>query len=634
MRCQVLAPCSIARSCTFLATVLCSVQAAPDRGEQCVDGFVWLAQGHSQPPVWLWGVAADADSHVVFGSFDESCRGSFELPRARLVCIPSTSWSQGRNSLYRTALEWEKERSCRFLYIIHADENAGFDFWAECTPEGCGDSRMLPQAAETAHSFFQRLLSSEQPAVATPIDFLSFRCGIPGRVPVRVCTSNIDGKLQAFHWSAHEILLPYVEDFEHVSMWASLCLMEELIESAFVGYAVVYRMFERLSPGSSLPQRAEYIRNAGPCVPIRYPDGGFEDSAVVSWLRPRLRRCASKKLGSARSLQDTSRLMHYCQQDTCKLNAVCGVGGCNVNYAQLPCLPWARRWQTNATKRCTHSPWAGRDRPPLRSSLSFELDFYSDAKAKGWADLQVYERQGTFKRLPVCHLARSSFGTLVRSFEGSVDNNNMSTVSALDISTSHAYVLRKTANRMWGDAQDKAIVCGSLCLCVFLGASYAAANLGHERAGFILEHDTGTIVECMGAFIREWSLADVAQADWAAPFEMMLWHTQDTTPPSSRLDWWEQAPQMAASWEFTEANHDIGHLSSAVSHLLQAVTSTEKRFGHLVAATYHVKHLTHVFHFHTAIIWALYRYVVKLGMRGFPAPLSCGSAYVLEARGE
>lgn len=329
---------------SFGSTLL--LLAIPSAAEP--QGFVWISQGAGLPPAWVAAIPGDAwnawDAWLVWGSFS-LCDRTLDLPRFRHVCLPQVQWSlgaavvgnmtytPGRNLLYRHALEIEEERGSPFLYFVFADDSGEFVFSPRCSALACGNMDMLPVESESALSFFHRLLVEEQPAVATPLnDIDDSECLSP--VEMRVCTSSIDHKVIAFHWSVHAMLLPYEEGFEHISLFASQCVVNELIDAILPAYSVRYRMFQRpSSSSSSFPvMRPHYIRNLEPCLPQRLPNGSYADSSVVKWLRPQLHQCAASKLGASHMLQAGCQF-GITPNERCILH--------KSDYRVLDCWPWA-----------------------------------------------------------------------------------------------------------------------------------------------------------------------------------------------------------------------------------------------------------------------------------------------------
>ena len=330
------------------ALLLLKILVAGAEAQGPSQGFVWISQGAGLPPPWIAAIPAipAGDAWLVWGSFS-LCERTLNLPRFRHVCLPQVQWflggavagnmtyTPGRNLLYRHALEFEEERGIPFLYFVFADDSGEFRF-NRCSTSACGNMEILPAPSESAVSFFHRLLLEDTPAVATPLnDIDDSDCLSP--IEMRVCSSSIDHKVIAFHWSVHAMLLPYEEGFERISLFASQCIVNEVIDAVLPGHSVRYRMFQRPpTSSSSFPvMRPHYIRNLEPCLPQLFSNRSnrsYADSSVVKWLRPQLQECAASKLGASHMLQAGCQF-GIRPNERCILH--------KSDYRTLDCLPWA-----------------------------------------------------------------------------------------------------------------------------------------------------------------------------------------------------------------------------------------------------------------------------------------------------
>lgn len=253
-------------------------------GKAFAKDFLWLSQGQ-ECPQWLFDVSEQPNSYLLMGVYGRCAKNDFTEKR-RFLCFESnTDVVKGRKLLFSRGDEWEKERGVRFHYFIWSDDNGQFDFKPShglCTPESCGDASLLPWANEKATMYWQRLLEEDQPAVASPI--LHDRDCLMSTDSMYICTSSMDGKLMAFHWSARKMLAIYVEEFAPISCNIPLTnVIVELMESAFRGYTWTYRMFDRTGNHTRFTEhRATYVRNIHPSFPRILEDGSWGDSQVGS----------------------------------------------------------------------------------------------------------------------------------------------------------------------------------------------------------------------------------------------------------------------------------------------------------------------------------------------------------------
>ena len=121
------------------------------------------------------------------------------------------------------------------LYLIFLDGDASrFEL-----KKKIGPCRTPPMANETANDYFERLLFTERPAMASVNG--KGRCG-PKKFDG--CTADVDAFVAAFHAVVAPILLPYDTTYDKKTWWGS---QEILINMAIVLYptsSVLYRNIE------------------------------------------------------------------------------------------------------------------------------------------------------------------------------------------------------------------------------------------------------------------------------------------------------------------------------------------------------------------------------------------------------
>ncbi|CAK9037401.1 Uncharacterized protein SCF082_LOCUS22127 [Durusdinium trenchii] len=399
--------------------------------------FLWLSQGRDSLAKWLYDLSEQPNSYVLMGLWGPCIMPDISEKR-RLVCIErNVDVVKGRSQIFPHGDEWERQRGTRFHYFIWSDDNAEFDYVPKCTPAHCGDASLLPLQNEKAVMYWQRLLEEDQPAAAAPIIHNPPRCNPSSMYS---CTSSIDGKLVAFHWSARKMLAIHVDDFAPVSCMALSCLYAEIMEAGFRGYTWVYRMFQRIGNSTRFAEpRGNYVRNMHPCFPRRLPDG-WGDSAVVAWLRPQLTSCASKRLGPALELQRS-----------CKPLPICLRPPPDVNYsAFLSCLPWASK---DSEDFCKAKPVG---KGPQEVSEHW-MKMNAGMLGHGLPDLPD-ETNSTSDRL--CKLGRRNLDALARQFHFP--------------RSSRAFKNILVAVKRFGEHEND---CHHLCTAIIIGAGTLARSL-------------------------------------------------------------------------------------------------------------------------------------------------------------
>ena len=531
------------------------------------DGFVWMSQGAGLPPPWIAAISASPDTWLVWGSFS-MCDRTLTLPRFRHVCLPEVRWlagdavvgnmtyTPGRNLLYRHALEFEEERGHPFLYFVFADDSGEFTF-NRCSASSCGNVDILPRASESAVSFFHRLLWQDQPAVATPLnDIDDSECMSP--IDMRVCTSSIDHKVIAFHWSVHSMLLPYEEGFEHISLFASQCIVNEVIDAVLSGYSVRYRMFQRpYSSSSSFPvMRPHYIRNLEPCLPQRLPNKSFRDSLVVKWLRPQLRECAASKLGASHMLQAG------CQFGI-KPNEHCVLQ--HSDYSALECLPWA------SGKTCGF-PAVGDSRKPRNSGIYHVMRLSrSFGAGSSIRNSKEYHSSHQFEKFcnvaedyhcakdKLCALGMKNFSDLRVSLKFPVSSELAEAWTAVD---GHLKAL------LWEKREEVDTTC-DICTSLLLGAYVEENFLERNFRAYTEVGLKGTEQIfwnwwwCLVAFLHESSIA-LFEFGAVAPFDMLVFLTERSLPPAMR-----PGKSVSFTFDLADTHHNFGFSSESNSQNVQ-----------------------------------------------------------------
>ncbi|CAE7251013.1 unnamed protein product [Symbiodinium sp. CCMP2456] len=439
------------------------------------EDFLWISQSYDEISQWLQDIATDAHSFVLVGIFGP-CTKSTRAEKTWRVCLErGLDSGRGTNRLIKVANSWETERRKRFHYVIYADDNGAFTFRADCSPGGCGDIGATPRKNETAPLFFQRLLLQHQPAVASPI------MGDDSE-PERmfICASIFDRKITAHHWSVRHHTLLVLEEFLEVSMLAATtCALNELVEATYRGHTILYRPFQRAGNGTRYYEhRGNYIRNMHPCLPRKVADG-WEDSQLVSWMRPQLSRCASEQLGPSVYLQ-RGRPVYACLKPPR-----------NVDYSRfLPCTPWARPGDDDF---CVKKPTA--NRRPKADGQRFVDKFMRGMVGHGWPDLPRLDPTKARDRL--CILGRRNYKGLVRH-----------------------YASRPAVNGKIAHLPD-GFQCDDPCNALLFGAALQSQQPSHVVAAQPELQAIDWQTECMTSFLRSWSMMDLLGGGWSSMYELM-----------------------------------------------------------------------------------------------------------------
>ena len=436
----------------------------------------------------------------------------------------------GRNLLYRHGLQLEAELQTSFMYFILADDSGEFGF-KNCSPQFCGNSDVLPMPSESALSFFHRLLLEDVPAAATPLYGVDDKDCVSA-LEMRVCTSTLDHKVIALHWSVHAILLPYEESFEQTSLFASQCIMNELLDACFQGYAVHYRMFQRPSSSqSTFPSlRPHYIRNLEPCLPQQFSNASFEDSSVVKWLRPQLRACATERLGHSFLLQSE------CEPDlSANDRERCNLRRGPRDYRELlSCLPWAKREDCIADSAGVSS--AGKFRPPRPSGVHH----VKRLRRSFGAGSPLLPSTGACEACPaltltpdcamdlLCAVGMQNFTRLLHSRAG----RSFAAVDSLEEAWTAAEPrLQRMLTSPRHEVDHECDACVAILLGAYVDPDFLARGL--DAAGNSSRQSFWNWWWCVVAFLHRSQIRLFASGS-VAPFEMLLSLTEKLLPTESR----------------------------------------------------------------------------------------------------
>ena len=190
-----------------------------------VTNFIYLTQTESclaphllRPDVF--GVGRKNDVLVL--SWKQPCvqESLAHLKHIKYIYNANSTWSTGRNILYRLAKETPKN----YLYYVFLDDDMTFDF-----TNSDFRKRYRDLGFNSPLQAFEDFLLKHEPAIAVPIYCpsrgRSWACDkmlnmkpMPEYLPV---TIYFDAAFTAFHRNAVDLMLPYRLDYEQQSWWQS-----------------------------------------------------------------------------------------------------------------------------------------------------------------------------------------------------------------------------------------------------------------------------------------------------------------------------------------------------------------------------------------------------------------------------
>ena len=189
-----------------------------------VTNFIYLTQTESCLALHLlrpdvFGVGRKNDVLVL--SWKQPCaqESLAHLKHIKYIYNASSTWSKGRNILYRLA----KENPKNYLYYVFLDDDMTFDF-----TNSDFSKRYRDLGFNSPLQAFEDFLLKHEPAMAVPIycpsrsrgkcDQMLYMKSMPEYLPV---TIYFDAAFTAFHRNASDLMLPYRLDYEKQSWWQS-----------------------------------------------------------------------------------------------------------------------------------------------------------------------------------------------------------------------------------------------------------------------------------------------------------------------------------------------------------------------------------------------------------------------------
>ena len=164
--------------------------------------FCYLGQGESDIPE-RFNELKSANSDFIWLSFKEPVKDG--------IYLPTSTWTQGRNNLYKYVLEKERIQGWNYNYYIFIDGDISIRY---------SDSNLNISGWRR----FEQYLLKYNPAVAsvsyTSIPFhdlpIQPKFGLKNEIGVQ---NHFDAILSSFHHEAAQVLLPYEETYDAESWW-------------------------------------------------------------------------------------------------------------------------------------------------------------------------------------------------------------------------------------------------------------------------------------------------------------------------------------------------------------------------------------------------------------------------------
>jgi hypothetical protein len=224
-----------------------------ERGKPVV---VWLSQGPgTKPPEWMLERITRNDTVAVWGTYagvaQRDKAGTCGDPtRCFLwsVAIPGTTWTTGRNALYEAA---RRKLGGTVCYYVFADDDIEFKYRSDGPGSGAAltsQSARTPCAPhEPAPAYFERLLRTDQPAIAAvtfelPRSNYLHACNECNHRPKLhdQCASDFDAIVNAIRYDTATVMLPYEPKFDNNSWWTSQVVFIDMAYLAYARNAVEY----------------------------------------------------------------------------------------------------------------------------------------------------------------------------------------------------------------------------------------------------------------------------------------------------------------------------------------------------------------------------------------------------------
>jgi hypothetical protein len=172
---------------------------------------------------------------VLVLSFQKPCDDLSLSPRVQYIFDNSSTWTTGRNLLFKTAMH----RNITYLYYIFMDDDA----IVKDVRTGAPAFRAFEGFLQSHRPAVMGLLTTTDPYVRMTEDYQDKK-GCSSEKVDYLSGIHFDAIVNAFHYKAIKHLLPYVADFDSGSWWASQMGLIVRTEILFRGQFLYHRYIQ------------------------------------------------------------------------------------------------------------------------------------------------------------------------------------------------------------------------------------------------------------------------------------------------------------------------------------------------------------------------------------------------------
>ena len=214
--------------------------------------IVYMGQGKTSPPTWFEKLSMRPNTKSVWGIYGDKyiARSSSNVD---ILNVRGTTWTTGRNLLYSHAKSIYRGED--ILYFVFFDGDVSPISFRSITPKT--NLRTPIRTNESAIDYFERLLRTETPAVATVHMLGRWEFCAPEKY--NACSTDTDAVISAIHTDAATLLLPYEHSHDRTSWWYSQAVFIEICEIAFPQSVVNYNSLQIINQEhSAYPRNGKY----------------------------------------------------------------------------------------------------------------------------------------------------------------------------------------------------------------------------------------------------------------------------------------------------------------------------------------------------------------------------------------
>ena len=181
--------------------------------------FAYLTQTEGCLPKYLQapqqlGNSSSCQCDILVLSYKQKCNdSSLQLPHLEYIFDPDTTWTTGRNLLYRTVMKREQ----KYLYYTFMDDDVSLIF-KEKPQRDLNQWREYEKALLQMRPFIG--VSCEQVGQTLLARYYKGECYYPDH-PVFLTYTWYDALFNSFHHKIVNHLLPYYDKLDYISVWYS-----------------------------------------------------------------------------------------------------------------------------------------------------------------------------------------------------------------------------------------------------------------------------------------------------------------------------------------------------------------------------------------------------------------------------